>query len=255
MRGPDRAQPSHIITMNLLRFDDVFNDIFITEQRPAIRNGAVVFGPSRATRPSFRVFLDQAGPVHRFCGQGRLEDAADAALQVGIEMKGLQGKMRSGVASGVIRQAVFACAKASTATFEQAVDEVAGACEREGLGYQRSAATKMLQLFPQYSSVSAIYDDMARRTLADLHVVEGRRLSKDFRLYLSLFEASLTMPLIATAQGAISMDDFWSHPQVRAALDKDGWLDGGSQPLAAFVKRRILDRVLWLMEIARPSSM
>ena len=221
-----------------LNFDVLFEDLFRHELQPFPCSHGSCFKPSRVKNNlgSLSIFLAQAQSMNGLTGMA----ASQAAWKVAYQMNGLQGKARGGqsVMCNAVQKAVGNCIPSDPRRFAVAVDQVAQDAAHMGFGRQRSAASKMLQVYDDFLDVAVIYDDVVKRALGPDEV--GK--------YVDEFELQFTQPHIKTKTSKITMLEFFKDPLVVSEMRKV------PIKLTNFIMRRSFDRVLWLMQKAKDQS-
>lgn len=220
-------------------------DILDNELMWSARQGYVV----QKHIPSLQIFAEQKGTVCR-----KLEHSAQEALGYASEIvQKMNGFILIHQTKRVLFQQTAAQVMQEEKEFLCAVNELV---ERSFPVIGRrlySAASKILQCMPQYTSTMFIYDSIVRSVLK----IGMQRVSlRDPESYQQRFYALLAQPYIQEADGqAVTVEQFLSQSSRAQKLQnfwnyhhvKHGLLEGVSRSdWDAFVVRRVHDRALWL---------
>lgn len=223
-----------------IEFDVLFTDLFCDELKPLSYPHGSCFKSSGKGKSSLEIFLDQANSMSGLTGL----HAAQAAWRVADDMEGIQGKARTPAAQRVLCNAVISAVTTSVPKdpkrFIVAVNQVAAVTHASKFGRQRSAASKMLQVFDEFLDVAVIYDSVVKRALGP----------DDVGKYVDEFDYQFNQLHIKHNGSLITMKAFFNEPSVKAKIT------AAKIPvkLNNFIERRSFDRVLWLTQKAKDQS-
>lgn len=227
------------------------HDIFFEELSPSVSNNQVIFVPT-GNKPSIEIFIEQMGRINHHLLKGSIPNACNAGLKTVSSMKAL--RFAKSAHSSFLIEVGKAVSK--QAIFVEAVDSVASAMKSSPVNqYLCSAASKILQGFPQYAGSVFIYDDVVARELKVVPVTNGSARLFDFN---QKFNSALSKEKIDNAGHLpcfLSVKDFINQESKLINSFSVGHAQGclksiSKQDWEDYVERRTLDRILWLKRAA-----
>jgi hypothetical protein len=225
--------------MNTIPYADLLQDLVYGEVKPAYNDKRQVVYVPTGKAGTFDILKAQVLPVHDALARGDEAEAVSHAFNVAQSMRAFRGRAATPNAKAFFCQAVTSVAQRG-GTFVDAVEAVASAGKAE-FGRQLSAASKMLQLYPAFCHESVVYDNFVRKAVSNLRQIPARK-TKNMADYWTQVSGLASEPLVSMPDGSrISMGQFLSLPEVKMPA----W--ASSESLTGFVKRRALDRALWLV--------
>lgn len=220
-------------------------DLLDSEMTWSVTQGYIV----QKTVPSIQIFAEQKGAVCRRLNQSPYEAMSYAS---GIVQK-MNGYILINQAKRDFFQQVAVEVMHEEKDFLHAVNDLVDRSSPTIGRKLYSAASKILQCLPQYTSTMFIYDSVVR---AVLKMGSPRVSLRDSKDYQQQFYALLAQPYVKEADGqAVTVEHFLAQPSRANKLEKfwqqehgkNGLLEGVDRSdWDAFIVRRVHDRALWL---------
>jgi hypothetical protein len=231
--------------LTTIAYQDLTDDFFINEIKPdSIQEGRVVFSAT-GKEPTINIIERQVCPVRKFVKDQNWTEAVAHARGVCREMNGFLGFAQKDSTQESACKHVEAIARAGGMSFDAAVAAVIVVTYADGHGNLKSAASKMLQLFPAFSNDSVIYDSVVRETLKARNGATKKQ-TEDISYYFPHVRQLLAAPLVSMPDGSlISVNAYFERPEIKQLVANSAWV--ASHGLEGFVRSRLLDRVLWLI--------